>query len=195
MTETGAAENRKPPFQFLTRLVPLAVIVVMLMLLLPHLKQRAPVSERFATVEPPLALQTYNTVSDSLNTLLYEGLKHFGRKDYDEAARLLAQAHFFCSVKVKEKKLHSYPRDLRFYLGLAYYYRDQAAAGIPLLEEEEGDAPDKEKYPWYLAHLYLAAGDNVKAEEKLERVITLGGPFAAAAGEKLKILTAADAEE
>ena len=37
----GSGRGGTPPFQFLTRLVPLAVIAVMLMLLLPHLRRNS----------------------------------------------------------------------------------------------------------------------------------------------------------
>lgn len=192
-SDNAFGKGRKPPFQFLTRLIPLAVIAVMLMLLLPHLKRGTAVNELLVNVEPPIGLQTYNTASDTLNTLLYDGLKRFGRKDYDEAARLLSKAYFFSTVKMRKKEFSSYPEDLRFYFGLTYFYRNQAAKGIPLLEEEALKEPDDEKYPWYLAHLYLAVGENEKAADRFQAVVSLGGSLSAAAEEKLEALNAAAA--
>ena len=180
--------ERKPPFQFITRFIPLAVIVVLVMLLLPQLYRRPPQEKKLPQVEPPLAMNVFKTGFAGIDTLLNTGMRQFGRGDYNEATRLLGKAHFYLTVKIKEGEASRYPDDLRFYLGLAHFYRGYPHLGIPLLEAEEEQAPNEEKYPWYLAHLYLAEGNDDKARNTLEKVARLNGTRSQQAAEMLSQL-------
>lgn len=179
------SKKERPPFAFLARLAPLAAIVVLAMILAPQLCDRHPLKDKIYYVEPPIAMKGYRAGSGQIDTLFEKGLREFGREHYEEAGRLLTKALFFASVGIKEKKMTLYPSDLRFFLGLAQFYRGKGVKGIPLLEEEEAESPGEEKYPWYLAHLYMAVGRNDDARVRLERVIALGGPRAPKAREKL----------
>lgn len=53
---------------------------------------------------------------------------------------------------------------------MAAEYREAAEA---YLLDAETLAPDAARWPYYLAHLYRAAGDNAKSQEEFERVIRL----------------------
>ena len=53
---------------------------------------------------------------------------------------------------------------------MAAEYREAAEAS---LLNAEGLAPEVVKWPYYLAHLYRAAGDNAKSEAEFERVLRL----------------------
>ncbi|UCF05265.1 MAG: hypothetical protein JSV33_15320 [bacterium] len=182
---------RKPPFSFLIRFVPIAAIVVLLMFLIPLLGNRHPLEDKPYYIEPPIAMKGSRIRFGQIDTLVNRGLRQFDSRNYEEAARILSKAHFLASVKIKEKETTLYPVDLRFYLGLAHFYRGEAEKGIPFLEEEEKQARREEKYPWYLAHLYLAAGHPDKARAALERVVELNGASASKAQQKIDRLPGA----
>jgi hypothetical protein len=165
--------------------MPLAVIAVMLIMLVPHLRRGG---GRLPAIEPPTSMHTYRTGSDSLDAFLHEGMRRFNEGNYEGAARLLAKSHFYISVKVREGEMKEFPRDLRFFLGLAYCYRGDTETGIPLIEAEAADAPGDERYPWHLAHCYLEAGERDKAIAALGRVAAIGGSRADEALEALHTL-------
>lgn len=192
--ETPPGTEKKKRFKdtYIPRLMPAGAAVILLMILIPILRQDRGGPAKLAAVEPPLAMKIYATGYSSLDTLLNDGLRGFGRGDYQEASRLLGKAHFLWTVKLREGSEEPYPEDLRFYLGLAEHYRGFPARGIPHLEDERRDNPYEEKYPWYLAHLYLAGGQTAKAREALERVAAIGGKHAAEASALLAKLPAAD---
>jgi len=185
MDTSTDSKNERPPFAFLARLAPLAAIVVLAMILAPQLCDRHPLEGKPYYAEPPIAMKEYRANQGEIDTLFEKGLREFGRENYGEAGRFLAKACFLASVGIKEKKMTRYPDDLRFFLGLAHFYRGKSVNGIPLLEEEETESPGEEKYPWYLAHLYMAVGRNDEARVRLERVIALDGARAPKAREKL----------
>jgi tetratricopeptide (TPR) repeat protein len=179
----------RPPFSFLIRFVPIAAIVVLLMFLIPLLRNRHPLEDKPFYIEPPIAMQGSRIRFGRIDTLVNRGLRHFDRGNYEEATRILSKAHFLATVKIKEKEATLYPVDLRFYLGLSHFYRGDAGKGIPFLEEEEKEARSAEKYPWYLAHLYLAANQPDKARAAFERVVELDGAFAGKALQKIDRLS------
>jgi len=183
-----AAENHnraKPPFAFLSRYVPLAVIAALLIMLLPRLVRRPPTSRDGTGPEPPVVLTLYRTENAWMDSLSNEGLRRFGSEDWNNAVRLLGEAHFHYSVMIREGYADSYPEDLRFYLGLSHYYGGQAEKGIALLEEAVEDDPLEPKYRWYLALIRLAGGDSLAAREHLERVVRLEGYYSDEAREML----------
>jgi len=186
-------KKTKPPFSFLSRYIPLALIAVLLIMLLPQLFERRPAPKRDVVPEPPPALATYRSDNAWVDSLGNEGLRRFGAGDWNNAVRLLGEAHFHYSVMLREGFADRYPDDLRFYLGLSQYYRGRGEEGIALLEEEAGDDPLESKYPWYLGLIRLALGDTLAAREHLERVARLGGPYAGEAADLLgKISTTAE---
>jgi tetratricopeptide (TPR) repeat protein len=176
-------QGKKPPFAFLSRLIPLAAIAVLLIMLIPQLSEKPPDG---LDIEPPLALAFYSSDRPSLDSLCNEGLGSFNRMEWDRAVRLLGEAHLHYSVMIREGVGSGYPTDLRFYLGLSYSYRGRFKEGIPLLEEEAVDDPIEPKYSWYLAHIYLAAEDTASAREHFGRIVKLGGRYAEEAGEGLR---------
>jgi tetratricopeptide (TPR) repeat protein len=178
-------KKHKPPFAFISRYVPLALIAVLLIMLLPQLAERPRDSNTKTGPEPPVPLTLYRTNNAWMDSLSNEGLRYFGAGDWNNAVRLLGEAHFHYSVMIREGFAGRYPEDLRFYLGLSQYYRDQVETGIELLEEEEEDDPLEPKYPWYLALIRLAGGDSLAARKHLERVVRLDGRYAAEAEEIL----------
>jgi tetratricopeptide (TPR) repeat protein len=186
MSNDGNAHGRKPPFAFLSRYVQLAVIAVLLIMLLPQLAEKSPAPRKALDIDPPVALVIYRSGHAQLDSLGNEGLESFNRKEWNRAVRLLGEAHLHYSVMIKEQMGFGYPDDLRFYLGLSYAYRGRLEKGIPLLEEEAADNPIEAKYPWYLAHLYLAAQDTEKARTYFERIVRLGGLYAEEADEALQ---------
>jgi tetratricopeptide (TPR) repeat protein len=177
MSTDASDRGRKPPFAFLSRLVPLAAIAVLLFMLLPQLTEKPPEAGEALDIEPPLALIIYRSDYPSLDSLGNEGLKSFSRKEWDRAVCLLGEAHLHYSMMLRERMGSRYPNDLRFYLGLSYAYRGKFKEGIPLLEEETADDPIEPKYHWYLAHIYLAAEDTMKAREHFERIVKLGSLY------------------
>jgi tetratricopeptide (TPR) repeat protein len=174
-----------PPFAFLSRYIPLAVIAVLLIMLLPQLVRRPPASRDRTGPEPPVVLTLYRTERARMDSLSNEGLRSFGAEDWNNAIRLLGEAHFHYSVMINEGYADRYPEDLRFYLGLSHYYRGQVEKGVALLEGEAEDDPLEPKYRWYLALIRLAGGDSLAAREHLERVVRLGGDYSDEAGELL----------
>ena len=182
----GENNNRvKPPFAFLSRYVPLAAIGVLLLMLLPQLSRRPPASRDRAGPEPPVVLTIYRTERARIDSLSNEGLRCFSSEDWNNAVRLLGEAHFHYSVMIREGYADLYPENLRFFLGLSHYYRGQVDKGIALLEEEVEDNPLEQKYRWYLALIYLAGGDSPAAREHLERIVRLDGDYAGEAREML----------
>ena len=172
-------ENKpsKPPFSFLSRYIPLAVIAVVLIMLLPQLVRREPGQGDRTGFEPPVVLTIYRTERARMDSLSNEGLKHFSAGEWNDAVRLLGEAHFHYSVMIREGFEDRYPDDLRFYLGLAHYFRGQAGRGIELLEEEIESDPLEMKYRWYLALIHLAGGDSLAASRDLERIVELDGEY------------------
>lgn len=186
-TMIGSEDHKgaKPPFAFLSRYIPLAAIAVLAIMLLPQLVRRPTNSGDGAVPEPPLVMTIYRTQRARMDTLSNEGLRHFSAEEWNEAVRLLGEAHFHYSVMIREGFEDRYPDDLRFYLGLAHYYRGQAAEGIELLEEEAENDPLEPKYRWYLALIRLAGKDTLAAREDLEQIIRLDGEYSGEAGEML----------
>ena len=185
----AGTDNRgsKPPFAFLSRYIPLALIALLLIMLLPQLADRNPdYPKKEARPAPPIPLTLYRTAYAKLDSLGNEGLRRFGAGDWNDAVRLLGEAHFHYSVMFREGFDGCFPEDLRFYLGLAQYYRGRIEEGIALLEEEAGDDPLQPKYAWYLALIRLAEGDTLAARKQLERVARLGGRYAAEADELME---------
>jgi len=93
-------------------------------------------------------------------------------------------------VKIREGSQEPYPEDLRFYIGLAEFYRGYPAKGAPYLEEEERANRYEAKYPWYLAHLYIAQVRYGDARNELEKVIALNGSYSREAQTKVQQLPA-----
>lgn len=170
--------------------MPIGAAIILLMVLLPIMREKHRANESAKSIEPPLALKTYSTDYVRLDSLMNEGIRRFGRKDYDSAARLLAEAHFYFKVLVQEKQEPRYPEDLRFFYGLAELYRGRADQAVPLLEQERLEAPSQAKYSWYLAHAYMALGRIEDARAELERVVSLGGEFEKDARSELASLEA-----
>ena len=175
----------KPPFAFLSRYVPLALIAVLLVMLLPQFFREQPPAGSEGGPEPPLALTLFRSERAWIDSLSNEGLRHFSAGEWNDAVRFLGEAHFHYSVMIKEGYADSYPRGLRFYLGLSHYYRGLTEEGIGLLEEEAADCPLEPEYRWYAALVRLAMGDSLEAREHLEGVARLGGLYA---GEALEML-------
>ncbi len=184
----SGAGGAKPKSTYLPRLMPVGAAIILLMILVPMLREgrRKPFSP--AAVEPPLAMSLYSTGHARLDSLANEGLRHFGRREYERAARFLAEAHFHWNVRVREGVAERYPEDLRFYLGLAHFYRGRPEQGAPLIEEEELGNPFGGKYPWFLANVYFALGRKDAGRAKLERAAALGEAYAPEARAALEAL-------
>ena len=173
---------------YIPRLMPVGMIIILLAILIPVLKDKKPGVAALPAVEPPIAMKYYSTDFPASDSLMNDAIRSLGRKDYDAAARILSKVHFYWSVQVREGKAKTYPEDLRFYLGLAEFYRGRPDRAAPYLEEESQDNPYEEKYAWYLAHVCIALGNDAKARGMLERVVKIGGPRAAEAESALKLL-------
>lgn len=184
--ETSEKREKGLKPTYIPRLMPVGGIVILLALLVPMLMGKRHTANERAAVEPPPAMKRYATGDGRIDSLLNEGLRAFGAENYDEAARLLTQAHFYCTVKIREGEAPSYPEDHRFFLGLAEFYRGRPDRAAPYIEEEERANPIEEKYPWYLAHIYAAEGRNDAARGKLEKVVQSGGSLAPRAREEIK---------
>lgn len=187
-----AKTNEKKSFElkptYIPRLMPVGMIIILLAMLIPVLREKKPAVSELARVEAPLAMKFYSTGYASTDSLLNAALRHFGRKDYTEAAHLLTKVYFYWGVQIREGRMKSYPEDLRFYLGLAEFYRGRPDRAAPYLEEEAKANPDDAKSSWYLAHAYIALGDYGRAHSALESVVKIGGPHAAEAQSKMKLL-------
>ena len=175
---------------YIPRIMPVGGIVILLMMLLPQLIERKAERRQAVSVEPPLAMKYYNTGYAKTDSLLNAGLRYFGEKRYNDAARALSKVHFYWSVGIREKRLAAYPEDLLFYLGLSHFYRGFPALGAPLLEEGEQANPFEPKYPWYLGHVYLAERRSDEARAKFEKVANLGGEFSDQARNMIKSVPA-----
>jgi tetratricopeptide (TPR) repeat protein len=180
-----AASREKRKATYLPRLMPAGAAFILLMILVSVLRDERAERAAAPVVEPPLSMAVYATEFARLDSLANEGLRLFGRREYERAGRFLAEAHFHWAVMTREGRAERYPEDLRFYLGLAHFYRGRPAQGAPLIEEEGRENPFEGKYPWYLAHAYLALGRKDEARAELERVVAIGDAFA---GEALREL-------
>lgn len=173
---------------YIPRIMPLGAALILLMILVPLMRERHRANETAKSIEPPLAMISYSTGHERLDSLMNEGIRRFGRRDYESSARLLAEAHFYWKVLVQEKQEPRYPEDLRFFYALAQLYRGRADQAVPLLEEERLEAPTQVKYSWYLAHAYLALDRIEDARAELEHIVSMGGEFDREARMKLSSL-------
>jgi len=173
---------------YIPRLMPVGMILILLMILVPVLREKKPATNRLALVEPPLAMRYYATGHASTDSLMNEALRDFGRKDYAEATHLLTKVYFYWSVQIRTGKMKVYPEDLRYYLGLSEFFRGRPDRAVPYLEAEAKANPFEEKYSWYLAHAYIAVGNYPKARETLAQVVRIADPRAAEAESTLKLL-------
>jgi hypothetical protein len=178
-------KTNKPPFQFLSRYVPLAVIAVILVMLLPQLLRKPHPAGHRTGPEPPVVLTLFKTERARMDSLSNEGLRHFDAGDWNGAIRFLGEAHFHYSVMISEGYADRYPQGLRFYLGLSHYYRGRTGKGIELLEEEAEDNPLEPEYLWYAALVRLDMGDSLASRTHLERIVRLDGYYADEAREML----------
>jgi tetratricopeptide (TPR) repeat protein len=190
MNDEPTIKRQQSKRPYISRLMPVGGIFVLLAILLPLLMDKKHEYRGLAGVEAPLAMKRFATGYASTDSVLNEALRDFSQKNYQEASRLFGRVHFFWAVDIREGRQKAYPEDLRFYLGLAEFYRGFPARGVPYLEEEEQANPYEAKYPWYLAHLYIAESRFGEARAELEKVIRIGGPFAPEAREKIQKLSA-----
>jgi tetratricopeptide (TPR) repeat protein len=185
--EAKTSENKpwrlKPTY--IPRLMPVGMIVILLAILIPVLKEKKPGVAGLPPVDPPLAMKYYATNFPASDSLMNDAIRSFGRKDYETAARILSKVHFYWEVQIREGQVKSYPEDLRFYLGLAEFYRGRPDRAAPYLEAESRDNPYEERYAWYLAHVYSAQGDTARARETLERVVRINETLAPKAADIL----------
>jgi tetratricopeptide (TPR) repeat protein len=173
---------------YIPRLMPVGMIIILLAILIPLLREKKPDVAVIPPVDPPLAMKHYATDFPASDSLMNDALRSFGKKDYETAARILSKVHFYWNVQIREGKIKSYPEDLRFYLGLAEFYRGRPDRAAPYLEAELQESPYEEKYAWYLAHVYAAQGDTTRTRETLERIVKIGDSHAAEAEGMLKTL-------
>ncbi len=183
------AIGTRPKRTWLPRLMPLGAIVILLILLVPQLLHRGPDRSRLAQVAPPEP-KVFATGFARSDSVLNAAMDAFSRRDYAGASRLLSRVRFFWSVSIRQKEIRSYPEDLLFYLGLSDFYRGRPELAVPPLVEEETRDPVDERYPWYLAHVYIALARYHDAREELERVVELGGGYAPDARRLLEELPA-----
>lgn len=171
---------------YIPRLMPVGMIVILLAILIPVLRGKKPEVAAIPPVEPPLAMKHYSSGFAATDSLMNDALRSFGRRDYEAAARILSKVHFYWSVEIREGRMKSYPEDLRFYLGLAEFYRGRPDRAAPYLEAESSEKPYEEKYAWYLAHAYAAQGDTARTRETLRRVVKMNESFAPQAADLLR---------
>ncbi|MCX5753575.1 MAG: tetratricopeptide repeat protein [Candidatus Krumholzibacteria bacterium] len=183
--ETSGNKPWRLKATYIPRLMPVGMIVILLAILLPELMERKPDAAGLPQVDPPLAMKRYSTNFPASDSLMNDALRCFGRKDYEAAARILSKVHFYWNVQIREGKTKFYPEDLRFYLGLAEFYRGRPDRAAPFLEAESRDNPHEEKYAWYLAHVYSALGDTARSRETLERIVSLNETLAPKAADIL----------
>jgi hypothetical protein len=120
--ETETSGEKKPwrlKPTYIPRLMPVGMIIILLAILIPVLREKKPGVAVLPPVDPPLAMKYYATGYPASDSLMNDALRSFGRKDYEAAARLLSKVQFYWSVQLREGKVKAYPEDLRFYLGLA----------------------------------------------------------------------------
>ncbi len=166
---------------YIPRLMPVGMIVILLAILIPVLREKKPETASLHAADPPLAMKLYSTGFPASDSLMNDAIRSFGRKDYEAAARMLTKVHFYWNAQIREGTVKAYPEDLRFYLGLAEFYRGRPDRAAPYLEEELRENPYEEKYAWYLAHVYSAQGDTARTRETLEKVVKIGDSRAAEA--------------
>ena len=187
-SETSESKPWRLKPTYIPRLMPVGMIIILLAILIPVLKEKKPGVAGLPPIDPPLAMKHYSTGFGASDSLMNDALRGFDRKDYDAAARILSKVHFYWNVQVREGKVKSYPEDLRFYLGLAEFYRGHPDRAAPHLEAESRENPYEEKYAWYLAHVYSAQGDTVRTHETLERIVRMNETLAPKAAEILRKL-------
>jgi tetratricopeptide (TPR) repeat protein len=184
--ETSGKKRWRLKPTYIPRLMPVGMIVILLAILIPVLKEKKPGVAGLPPVDPPLAMKHYSTNFPASDSLMNDALRSFGRKDYEAAARIFSKVHFYWSVQIREGKVKSYPEDLRFYLGLAEFYRGRPDRAAPHLEAESQEKPYEEKYAWYLAHAYSAQGDTMRTRKTLERIVRLNETLAPKAADILE---------
>ncbi len=186
VTPNGGAKKKGLKPTYIPRLMPVGMIVILLAILIPVLRGKKPEAPAIPPVEPPLAMKRYSSGFPASDSLMNDALRSFGLKDYETAARILAKVHFYWSVELREGRMKAYPEDLRFYLGLAEFYRGRPERAAPHLEAESSESPHEEKYAWYLAHVYTAQGDTARARETLRRIVRMNESLAPEAAELLR---------
>jgi FimV-like protein len=175
---TNGGKKRGLTPTYIPRLMPIGMIVILLMILIPILREKKTPPNPLAQVEPPLAMVRSETGFASTDSLIDEALRDFGKKNYTEATHLLSKVYFYWNVQIRTGKMKSYPEDLRYYLGLSELFRGRPDRAVPYLEAEHEAMPFEEKYAWYLAHAYIALGEYAKARGMLERVVRIGDAHA-----------------
>lgn len=190
MNDQPSIDKQRPPFSFLSRYAPLAMIVVLLIFLVPQLAKRTPEKEELPGIEPPLPLTVYRTGYERVDSLIEKGMQCFGKRDWGRSVRYLSEAHFHVTVMINEGYAQEYPEDLRFFLGLAHVYRGRRHEGLPLIAEEARDNRIEPKYSWYLANIYVSYDDTERAREQLEAVVRIGTRYAEEAAVALEGLPA-----
>jgi tetratricopeptide (TPR) repeat protein len=175
---------------YIPRLMPVGMIIILLAILIPVLREGKRGPGRLDRPEAPIAMNHYSTGFATTDSLLNEAIRCFDRRDYAQAAHILTKVYFFWNASIGEGRMETYPEDLRFYLGLSEFYRGRPDRAAPYLEEEERANPGEGKYPWYLAHAYDAVGDHAKARAELEKVVRIGDRLAVEAVRKLQQLPA-----
>jgi hypothetical protein len=188
MNDRPRTEDKRPPFWFLSRYAPLGAIALLLLILVPQLAKRPPAREEPPGIDPPIPLTVCRTGYERVDSLIEKGMRSFGRGDWAQSVRYLGEANFHVTVMINEGYASGYPEDLRFFLGLAHVYRGRPREGLPLIEAEARENRIEPKYSWYLANLYLAAGDHGSARRHLEEVVRIGTRYSEEATRELEAL-------
>ena len=97
--------------------------------------------------------------------LFFAAMNDYNSQQYESACQKLEEA----------LRLNPQLKDAKFYLGVAYLFRNQLDKAIANLNRAVENNPNSEKVHWYLGHGYLKKGENASAKKEFQTVAKFGG--------------------
>lgn len=113
---------------------------------------------------PYIKPYTLGDVEEGKRTF-FEAMDYYNLQQYESACEKLEEA----------LRLNPQLKDGRFYLGVAYLFRNKLDNAIANLIRAVENNPNSEKVHWYLGHAYLKKGENVSAKKEFQTVTGFGG--------------------
>jgi hypothetical protein len=175
MTDDKGKRQYHPAFRALTWGLPIVALgIIAALLILGNGNDRAGSVE----ISPPATAGIPYVGFAEIDTIIAGATEAFGRKRYEETARLLTRARFFIHSGISEGRFDVMPPNLELILGLSEFYRGYPVKGILFVTSAATEEPMNETYSWYLGLMHLSQGNDREARMWLEKTASLGGVYA-----------------
>lgn len=183
MTDDNGKRQYHPAFRAIAWIVPMAAIAVIAALMLTGGDD-----DRInaAGIAPPVSADIPYIGFAEVDTVIAGANEAFGKKDYDETARLLTRARFFIHSGISEGIFDSMPVNLDLVLGLSEFYRGYPLKGILFVTTAVEAEPGNETYMWYLGMMHMSQGNGDEAKMWLEKTAAAGGKYSESAARALR---------